>query len=270
MAFIRHKVIKGHTYYYLVESYREGEKVKQRVLQYLGNSIPAGYTKGRRKSDTRTKLGTTQIGEKRKITKENIEFVPLRSTKGKQSRGFLTKQIKETFKAKLLENYLPRGSFKRGAYNWVEESIKLSVNASLSTIAHELGHCVDHKLGLVSRDFFKGDEAIKKELENLFIQRWDDTNAGNLIENYKRWGKKAINKKLQRRIKYILKIIRVDHEAYCRQHSEQFATLFSYAIIQPRVVKKIAPQCYAKLIELMNSNTATYRFMEELNKSKNN
>jgi len=40
MAFIRFKWIRGKKYYYLVESKREGGKIKQRVLKYLGTSIP--------------------------------------------------------------------------------------------------------------------------------------------------------------------------------------------------------------------------------------
>ncbi len=36
MAFIREKVKKGIPYYYIVESYREGSKVRQRILEYIG------------------------------------------------------------------------------------------------------------------------------------------------------------------------------------------------------------------------------------------
>lgn len=36
MSYIRTKTVKGHEYRYLVESYREGGKVKQRILKYLG------------------------------------------------------------------------------------------------------------------------------------------------------------------------------------------------------------------------------------------
>jgi len=39
--FMRKKIVKGKTYYYLVESYREGGKTKQRVIKYLGNFRPA-------------------------------------------------------------------------------------------------------------------------------------------------------------------------------------------------------------------------------------
>lgn len=36
MAFVRKKTIKGREYHYLVESYRDNGKVKQKTLAYLG------------------------------------------------------------------------------------------------------------------------------------------------------------------------------------------------------------------------------------------
>ena len=43
MAFIRAKVSRGNTYYYLVENHREGKKVRQKVLKYLGTTPPEGF-----------------------------------------------------------------------------------------------------------------------------------------------------------------------------------------------------------------------------------
>ena len=40
MAFVRTKRIKNKTYYYLVESKREGNKIRQRVIKYLGAEMP--------------------------------------------------------------------------------------------------------------------------------------------------------------------------------------------------------------------------------------
>ncbi|MGB8830130.1 MAG: hypothetical protein WCC72_12025 [Dehalococcoidales bacterium] len=42
--FIRMKTIKGRSYYYLVENKRFGKKVKQRVVSYLGKSVPPGLS----------------------------------------------------------------------------------------------------------------------------------------------------------------------------------------------------------------------------------
>ena len=38
MAYVRRKRLKGHDYYYLVESYRQAGKVKTRTLKYLGTT----------------------------------------------------------------------------------------------------------------------------------------------------------------------------------------------------------------------------------------
>ena len=37
MVFLRTKKIKGKDYYYIVEAFRDNEKIKQRVVMYIGN-----------------------------------------------------------------------------------------------------------------------------------------------------------------------------------------------------------------------------------------
>jgi len=41
--FIRTKTVKGRDYYYLVENQRNGSKIKQTVLKYLGRSKPSSF-----------------------------------------------------------------------------------------------------------------------------------------------------------------------------------------------------------------------------------
>ncbi len=66
MAFIRIKAVKGVNYYYLVESVREGGKVRQKIRQYFGTTLPDGYvvpTKASRSVVARKavkKAGTTK------------------------------------------------------------------------------------------------------------------------------------------------------------------------------------------------------------------
>ena len=49
MAFIRARIRGKRTYYYLVENHREGKKVRQKVLKYLGTTPPEGWKpKGRK------------------------------------------------------------------------------------------------------------------------------------------------------------------------------------------------------------------------------
>jgi len=40
MVYVRAKKIKGQTYYYLVKSVREGERIRQVTLEYLGADRP--------------------------------------------------------------------------------------------------------------------------------------------------------------------------------------------------------------------------------------
>jgi len=61
MAFIRTKKIKGHTYYYRVESYVENGRIKQRVLKYLGKEIPEEYLHEYRKRRARGNSPKTEI-----------------------------------------------------------------------------------------------------------------------------------------------------------------------------------------------------------------
>jgi len=45
VAYVRRKRLKGHDYYYLVESYRRDGKVRTRTLKYLGRTaqVPAQF-----------------------------------------------------------------------------------------------------------------------------------------------------------------------------------------------------------------------------------
>ena len=45
MAYVRRKRLKGHDYYYLVESYRLNGKVRARTLKYLGTTphVPSQF-----------------------------------------------------------------------------------------------------------------------------------------------------------------------------------------------------------------------------------
>lgn len=45
MAYVRRKRVKGHDYYYLVESFRREGKVRTRTLKYLGTTpqVPAEF-----------------------------------------------------------------------------------------------------------------------------------------------------------------------------------------------------------------------------------
>jgi hypothetical protein len=51
VAHVKRKRIKGNDYYYLVQSYRKGGKVKTRTLRYLGKQPPAPEIVGRLRAE---------------------------------------------------------------------------------------------------------------------------------------------------------------------------------------------------------------------------
>ncbi len=61
MAFIRAKKIRGHIYYYRVQSYVEDGKIKQKVLKYLGKEIPEEYLGEYQKRGPRVSSPKTEI-----------------------------------------------------------------------------------------------------------------------------------------------------------------------------------------------------------------
>lgn len=126
MAFIRIKMVKGRPYSYLVENYREGGKVRQRVLKYLG----AG---DKRDSSSAAKLGTTpktqpKISEKQlgkvENTHERDDTVRDELRKKNKDRKLLIFRgrsvsvtvIKETEKAILVKDE------ETGSKTWIPKS----------------------------------------------------------------------------------------------------------------------------------------------------
>jgi hypothetical protein len=65
MSFVRTKTIKGHQYFYLVESVAEGKKVKQVILQYYGRTPPKDYI-------VPTKAATTPVSTIPAPTREDV------------------------------------------------------------------------------------------------------------------------------------------------------------------------------------------------------
>lgn len=63
MVYYRQKTIKGHTYWYLQESYREGDKVRTRTIAYIGKELPStlpeNYFISQLENTSEKELGTT-------------------------------------------------------------------------------------------------------------------------------------------------------------------------------------------------------------------
>jgi len=61
MSFIRVKTVKDAKYYYLVESYRDDGKVKQRILAYYGTTLPSDAVVPKQVSTTQGTVVPKQV-----------------------------------------------------------------------------------------------------------------------------------------------------------------------------------------------------------------
>ncbi len=77
MAFIRAKIIKGVNYYYLVENKRIDGKVKQKILQYFGTTLPDVY------SMVKKSIVVPTVKRHAVVAKEAVQRVSPTKTKGK-------------------------------------------------------------------------------------------------------------------------------------------------------------------------------------------
>ncbi len=76
MAFIRAKIIKGVNYYYLVENKRIDGKVKQKILQYFGTTLPDVY------SMVKKSIVVPTVKRHAVVAKEAVQRVSPTKTKG--------------------------------------------------------------------------------------------------------------------------------------------------------------------------------------------
>lgn len=161
MAYIRHKVIKGHVYYYLVEGHREGKRVRQKVLKYLGKqgTLSASGGVAYRGFAKPTGDETQQSTEARQRIKLSKTFKAL---------GF-------TVRHNLSGRNGTRGRViitRNSAGQTIRRSVSFIKNPPISTMSHELGHAIDYHLRDKANSFWASKAyrdnraAIQTEFEN--------------------------------------------------------------------------------------------------------
>lgn len=162
MAYIRHKVIKGHVYYYLVEGHREGKRVRQKVLKYLGKqgTLSASSGVAYRGFVKPTGDDTRQSTEARQRIKISKTFKAL---------GF-------TVRHNLSGRNGTRGRViitRNSAGQTIRRSVSFIKNPPIGTMSHELGHAIDYHLRDKANSFWASKAyrdntaTIQTEFENV-------------------------------------------------------------------------------------------------------
>lgn len=170
MAYIRHKVIKGHVYYYLVEGHREGKRVRQKVLKYLGKhgtlSASSGVVyRGFAKPTEDENQQSTEARQRIKLSKsfKSLGFTVRHNLSGRtNTRGRVT----------ITTN--------RATGEVIRRSVSFRKNPSINTMCHELGHAIDYHLRDKANAFWESKAyrdnraAIQTEFESVGTDKYHE------------------------------------------------------------------------------------------------
>jgi hypothetical protein len=232
-VYVRSKTIKGHTYYYLVEGRRDGKRVSQKVIRYLG------------------KHGWASL--------QPTRFIPV-----------IRKDYKEVFTR--LFNRLGYSvaydipfadSTQFGSTTRSTKTVQFRDPVSGLTMAHELGHVIDIHLGATPdppRPMFSGSPDFLEFLPELqrvvdYLNESMSLVSKHNLANLQRWNHEHPDNSVIRSI--VLDRITTYHNyhaTYAYQYYELFADLVSLCFIQPRKARQLAPNASQWLMQKLYNN----------------
>ena len=252
MAYVRSKIIKGHKYYYLAEGYREGGKVRQRVLAYLGAAEPSAGKLSRLKKQFE--------GSEKNAEKVEHSDAKLRAT---------VYEIYDGFDLKVRHNLSGRTGVdgRVRLINGEPVSVSLVKEPQTSTLLHELGHVIDFayrpRLG-ASRLF----EAIFETVRGS-----SKTQQALLTESMRMASEKYLTgflkmTRLAKELDATGRLSKADENEHKRLHKffsnyaatedEGFANAFALFILEPDKAQRIAPT-HCELLEGLMRREADIR-----------
>lgn len=238
MAYIRHKVIKGHVYYYLVEGHREGKRVRQKVLKYLG------------------KHGTLSASSGviyRGFSKPVEDNSQKQSTEARQRIA-----IKKTFSAfgySVRHNLSGRNGVKgrvrvvrnKATREIIERSVSFTKNPDISTMCHELGHVIDLHLREKSQSFWETAEF--------------NGNGEKFQSEFERVGAEVYGVELSKRPALINNPFFRD---YVFTKEEGFANAFDLFLTDYKKALRVVPNLVAEFHKIIRENDDIRQQLERL------
>lgn len=238
MAYVRSKIIKGQTYFYLVEGHRVGGKVKQRVVQYLGvaNPLPriAGNATGRKQRPTDIHF------EEGGYTKEHYE-----RQKAIVIGALQSYDIPVDFDLSASGDVSGTVHYRR-SYVFLEtiDRVSFRKNAPLATFYHELGHVFDFMVKGKGVSFLEDKRFAHISTEALQAECAEVARSEYLVEHM---AVTLLSKKLtaegslppdeaERHAELL-----VFFERYAETLDESFANVFALYVTDPSLARKDAP-----------------------------
>ncbi len=235
--FVRSKVIHGHRYYYLVQNQRHGQKVRQKVVKYLGKDPWA------------------QVAPVRFVYRQRKDY----------KRPYL--QIFRSFGISVHYD-VPADADEHAYFDSETKEVHFSATPTAFDMAHELAHLIDNTIG---------EDAARRSGQprptNWLNAKWrkpsnpsdelthdgfDDVmqvsdhvyqNSVTYLDKLAQWQARhpELTKKLDKEIAAVDNFLR----GYPSQTSELFADLFALAVTEPRKARTLAPNATAWLMKTL-------------------
>ena len=248
MAYVRSKTIKGKTYQYLVKSVREGKRVRQVFVSYIGNPPPASGRACQEAAASGDGPGVSPLPD----------FTPLVGADVRVRYVMLLRQLGCPSVVFSL-----RASHKHGdlqAWRDLETGqvsiakVRLHRDASAHAIAHEVGHVMDYGLqnacaagGSLDADFLNHTAALRKLADYTCAHH--ETSSPDYVRRLQAQAATPTQKRNLRRLARY-------YETYVYSPDELFARLVAVSLTEPDKALAIAPAAYAWLQETLSRHAS--------------
>jgi hypothetical protein len=246
VAYIRHKTINGKTYPYLVKSVREGKRVRQVFVRYIGNPPPASGGSS----------PTAGIGGGSTGPSHPADFTPLRGPEVRERYVQLLKRLgcqSVVFSLRSPQKHGDVQAQRRVATGVFEiTKVRLHRDVSVVALAHEVGHVLDYGLqsaqalsGSLDAEFVTYTAALRKLAD--YTCAHFETSSPDFRRQLKRYPESTAHERSVRRLERY-------YEGYVYRPDELFARLVSVSFTEPEKATVIAPAAYAWLQETLGQH----------------
>lgn len=243
VAYIRRKTIKGKTYQYLVKSVREGKRVRQVFVGYIGNPPPAPGGSS----------PTSGIGSGASGLSHPADFTPLTGPDVREQYVRLLKRLgcqSVVFSLRSPQKHGDVQAQRRVATGEFEiTQVRLHREVRVAALAHEVGHVLDYGLqsaqaasGSLDAEFITHTAALRK-LADYTCAHYE-TSSPDFRRQLNRYPPSTARDRAVRRLgRY--------YDDYIYRADELFARLVSVSFTEPDKARVIAPAPYGWLRETL-------------------
>jgi len=246
VAYVRRKTIKGKTYCYLVKSVREGKRVRQVFVSYIGNPPP---TSGRAAHDAVAAGAGPGVSALPDFTPVMGADVRRRYVRLLQQLGCAS--VVFSLRAKHKHGEL-QGERHLETGKVAITKVRLHREASVHAMAHEVGHVLDYVLqnahalgGSRDADFLGHTETLRKLADYTCAHH--ETSSPDYVRRLKL---KPTTRARQRHLRHLTRY----YETYVYRAEELFARLVAVSFTEPAKARAIAPAAYAWLQETLDQH----------------